>query len=94
MPGPTRWDLLPAAHAAEGLSLDLAGGIDWAVLAPREGQVPVEALGELVLVGPAVADWQAANLVPLLAVAGAIPRAWPRCSHGSRSGARRWSGPG
>ena len=73
LPGPARWDLLPAAHAAEGLSLDLAAGIEWAAFAPRDDQIPVEALGELTLVGPAVPDWRAANLVPLLALAESDP---------------------
>ncbi len=70
---PARFELLPAVHAAEGLALDLAGGIDWAAFQPREGRVPVEALGQLALVGPAVADWRAGNLVPLLAVAESDP---------------------
>jgi hypothetical protein len=69
-----RWELLPAVHAAEGPSFDLAGGVDWTAFQPREGRVPVEALGQLALLGPAVDDWRAGNLVPLLAVAESDPQ--------------------
>ncbi len=67
--GPEPLDLVPTVHAAEGLSLDLAGGFDWAAFAPVAGRVPVEALGQLALARPAVDDWLAGNLVTLLAVA-------------------------
>jgi hypothetical protein len=48
------WELLPVLHAAEGTSFDLAGGIDRTAFQPRAGRVPVEAIGQLALVGPAV----------------------------------------
>jgi hypothetical protein len=72
--GPEAFPLLPIAHAAEGPSLDLAGGFDWATFVPRDGRVPVEALGQLALARPAVDNWLAGNLVSLLAVAEGDPQ--------------------
>jgi hypothetical protein len=69
-----RFAFLPVAHAADELSLDLVGGLDWTAFAAREGRVPVEALGQLALAGPDVDAWLAGNLVPLLAAAESDPR--------------------
>jgi hypothetical protein len=49
---PSSRGLLPVVRAAEGASLDLAGGIEWTALQPREGRVPVEGLGQMAILGP------------------------------------------